>query len=53
VRGEVMGLIVLRTDWDLLTCSYIPDPSISPRTRVAHPWVSLAAAGVCVVCASW
>eukprot|EP01047_Picozoa_sp_COSAG01_P011109 COSAG01_NODE_485_length_16397_cov_48.193827_2_plen_82_part_00 len=28
-----MGLIVLRTDWDLPTCSYIPDPMISPRTR--------------------
>jgi hypothetical protein len=43
-----MGLIVLRTDWDLLTCSYIPDPMISPRTH--GPWVSLAGRPACAWC---
>jgi hypothetical protein len=32
-RGELIGLIILRTDSDSPTYSYFPGPIISPRTR--------------------
>jgi hypothetical protein len=47
VRGEIMGLIIIRTDRDLPTCSYFPGPShdlppLPPVSRTTVLWISPA-----------
>jgi hypothetical protein len=46
VRVEIMGLAIIRTDWDLLTILHFCHPVISIRTR---SW----AGGVGLGCPSW
>jgi hypothetical protein len=46
VRGEIMGLIIIRTDSDLPTCSYFPGPMICPRTRIDTHSINQASACV-------